>query len=130
MGPRGAGQATPRVEHVLRRLARGRACGRLDGPTAVRPSARHGIAHAPCDAPIAEPPLARLHVLREELLALCAHDDLKTAALLVLANKQDLPGAMTAVEITQQLGLHAISQHAWQVAAHISHAVPPVLVRA
>merc|ERR1711977_647216 len=42
----------------------------------------------------------RLHVLREELLALCAHDDLKTAAPLVLANKQDLPGAMTAVEVT------------------------------
>jgi len=57
----------------------------------------------------------RLPLLREELTALTTSEELRTAALLVLANKQDLDGAMTAVEITQQLQLHANKQHAWQI---------------
>jgi hypothetical protein len=34
--------------------------------------------------------------------------------LLVFANKQDLPNAMTAAEITDKLGLHSIRQRHWQ----------------
>ncbi len=33
-------------------------------------------------------------------------DELREAILLVFANKQDLPNAMTAAELTDKLGLH------------------------
>ncbi len=36
-------------------------------------------------------------------------DELRDAALLVFANKQDLPNAMTASEITDKLGLQQLS---------------------
>uniref|UniRef100_A0A7S4BC43 Uncharacterized protein n=1 Tax=Chrysotila carterae TaxID=13221 RepID=A0A7S4BC43_CHRCT len=58
---------------------------------------------------------ARLPLLRDELHSICENEELRSAALLVFANKQDLAGAMTAVEITQQLQLHANKQHAWQI---------------
>ena len=45
----------------------------------------------------------RLALVRDELTAITAHDELRRAVLLVLANKQDLPGAMSPMEITQQV---------------------------
>ncbi len=41
----------------------------------------------------------------EELHRMLAADELKDAALLVLANKQDLPGAMTVSQLTERLRL-------------------------
>lgn len=35
-----------------------------------------------------------------------AEDELRDATLLVFANKQDLPNAMSAAELTDRLGLH------------------------
>ncbi|MCL7023751.1 hypothetical protein MKW94_009736, partial [Papaver nudicaule] len=35
-------------------------------------------------------------------------DELRDAVLLVFANKQDLPNAMNAAEITDKLGLHSL----------------------
>mmetsp|Transcript_33267 Transcript_33267/g.54958 ORF Transcript_33267/g.54958 Transcript_33267/m.54958 type:complete len:183 (-) Transcript_33267:362-910(-) len=58
---------------------------------------------------------ARLPLLRDEFASLTANDELAASTLLVLANKQDLEGALTAVEITQQLQLHTCKQHAWQI---------------
>jgi ADP-ribosylation factor 1/2 len=40
---------------------------------------------------------------------------LKDAILLVFANKQDLPNAMTAAELTDKLGLHTFRQRQWYV---------------
>ena len=37
------------------------------------------------------------------------------ATLLVFANKQDLPGALTAEEISNTLGLYKIKTHHWQI---------------
>ena len=42
-------------------------------------------------------------------------DELRDAVLLVFANKQDLPNAMTAAEITDKLGLHSLRQRHWLV---------------
>lgn len=42
-------------------------------------------------------------------------DELREAVLLVFANKQDLPNAMNAAEITDKLGLHALRQRRWYV---------------
>ncbi|OVA04274.1 Small GTPase superfamily [Macleaya cordata] len=42
-----------------------------------------------------------------------AEDELRDAVLLVFANKQDLPNAMNAAEITDKLGLHSLRQRHW-----------------
>ena len=44
-------------------------------------------------------------------------DELKDAVLLVMANKQDLPGAMTTPDITDKLGLHTIRGRQWYIQA-------------
>lgn len=42
---------------------------------------------------------------------------LKDSALLVFANKQDLPGAMSAAEITQKLQLTNLKEVDWHIQA-------------
>tara|TARA_B110001452_G_scaffold204756_1_gene174741 strand:- start:544 stop:1053 length:510 start_codon:yes stop_codon:yes gene_type:complete len=59
----------------------------------------------------------RLDLVREELNAIVAHEHLLGSALLVLANKQDVEGALTAMEISQHLKLHALKQQSWQIQA-------------
>ena len=44
-------------------------------------------------------------------------DELRDAVLLVFANKQDLPNAMNATEITDKLGLQSIRQRQWFIQA-------------
>lgn len=53
--------------------------------------------------------------------ACIAQDELRDAVLLVFANKQDLPNAMNAAEITDKLGLHSLRQRHWY-AWHTRHA--------
>merc|ERR1711887_240613 len=48
----------------------------------------------------------RIHEAQEELQKMLQEDELRDATLLVFANKQDLPNAMTASELTEKLGLH------------------------
>ncbi|KAG0155039.1 hypothetical protein PDIDSM_612 [Penicillium digitatum] len=50
---------------------------------------------------------------REELQRMLNEDELRDALLLVFANKQDLPNAMSPAEITQQLGLQSLTRRAW-----------------
>uniref|UniRef100_A0A7S2FWZ8 ADP-ribosylation factor n=1 Tax=Alexandrium andersonii TaxID=327968 RepID=A0A7S2FWZ8_9DINO len=57
----------------------------------------------------------RVEDAREELTKMLSEDELRDAVLLVFANKQDLPGAMPAAEVTEKLGLHAIRKHQWYV---------------
>jgi GTPase SAR1 family protein len=59
---------------------------------------------------------------REELQRMLNEDELRDALLLVFANKQDLPNAMNAAEITDKLGLHSLRQRAW-VRFHPSHSI-------
>lgn len=40
-------------------------------------------------------------------------EELREATLLVFANKQDLPNAMTVSEMTDKLGLHSLRQRRW-----------------
>jgi hypothetical protein len=48
-------------------------------------------------------------------------DELRDALLLVFANKQDLPNAMNAAEITDKLGLHGLRQRTWFIQVRIPH---------
>ena len=59
----------------------------------------------------------RLSITKEELYSMLAHEDLRRAAVLVLANKQDLKGAMTAAEISAQLNLTTVKDHPWHIQA-------------
>ncbi|TVY50088.1 ADP-ribosylation factor [Lachnellula occidentalis] len=52
---------------------------------------------------------------REELQRMLNEDELRDAILLVFANKQDLPNAMNAAEITDKLGLHSLRQRGWYI---------------
>ena len=52
---------------------------------------------------------------REELQRMLNEDELRDALLLVFANKQDLPNAMNAAEITDKLGLHGLKQRTWYI---------------
>ena len=52
---------------------------------------------------------------REELQRMLNEDELRDALLLVFANKQDLPNAMSASEITEKLGLPALKQRTWYI---------------
>nr|XP_027225878.1 ADP-ribosylation factor 2-like [Penaeus vannamei] len=44
-------------------------------------------------------------------------DELRDAVLLVFANKQDLPNAMTAAELTDRLGLNQLRNRRWYIQA-------------
>ncbi|KAJ2319987.1 hypothetical protein GGI00_006310 [Coemansia sp. RSA 2681] len=59
----------------------------------------------------------RISEAREELQRMLSEDELREAHLLVFANKQDLPNAMNAAEITEKLGLQAIKNFKWYIQA-------------
>eukprot|EP00439_Symbiodinium_sp_Y106_P002751 s9445_g1.t1 len=55
----------------------------------------------------------RIEDAREELNKMLNEDEMRDAVLLVFANKQDLPNAMTAAEVTEKLGLHNLRHRQW-----------------
>ena len=57
----------------------------------------------------------RLEEAREELFSVLGDDRLRDCALLVLANKQDLPGAATVTQVTEALQLRKLRQRNWFV---------------
>lgn len=59
----------------------------------------------------------RIPEAREEMNAVLSSDELSGAPLLVLANKQDLPGALNAAALTDKLGLNALRSRPWYIQA-------------
>lgn len=57
----------------------------------------------------------RVEDAAEELKKMLAEDELKDAALLVMANKQDLSGALNPNEVTEKLGLQSLKGRQWLV---------------
>jgi len=57
----------------------------------------------------------RISAARDELHRMLAEENLREAALLVFANKQDLPRAMSAAEMTEALGLHSLKGRHWYI---------------
>merc|ERR1711879_92972 len=55
----------------------------------------------------------RIDDAREELFKLLGDEEMKDAVLLVLANKQDLPNAMSGTEVSEKLGLHDLRNRQW-----------------
>jgi ADP-ribosylation factor protein 1 len=54
---------------------------------------------------------------KEELQRMLSEDELKDAVLLVFANKQDLPNAMSVNEVTERLGLNSLRHRTWYIQA-------------
>jgi len=59
----------------------------------------------------------RAQEAKEEMNRMLNEDELRDAVLLVFANKQDLPNAMNAAELTDKLGLHNIKNRSWYIQA-------------
>ncbi|KAJ3278704.1 hypothetical protein HDU76_009789, partial [Blyttiomyces sp. JEL0837] len=59
----------------------------------------------------------RILEARDELEKLLSDDELRDAALLIFANKQDLPGAMRTSDIIEKLGLYSLTRRDWHVQA-------------
>ncbi|KAL4635262.1 ADP-ribosylation factor-like protein 5B isoform X1 [Arapaima gigas] len=57
----------------------------------------------------------RLAISKEELHRMLAHEDLRKAAVLVFANKQDMKDCMSAAEISRSLTLSSIKDHPWHI---------------
>ena len=55
----------------------------------------------------------RMPECRDELQRFLAEDELKNCVVLVMANKQDLPNAMSTQELTDKLGLHSVQDRSW-----------------
>eukprot|EP01125_Pyxidicula_operculata_P006033 TRINITY_DN210_c0_g1_i2.p1 TRINITY_DN210_c0_g1~~TRINITY_DN210_c0_g1_i2.p1 ORF type:complete len:180 (-),score=41.15 TRINITY_DN210_c0_g1_i2:135-674(-) len=60
---------------------------------------------------------ARVDEAALELQKVLREDELRDAVVLVLANKQDLPNAMSVAEVTDKLGLHSLRSRQWYIQA-------------
>eukprot|EP00041_Stephanoeca_diplocostata_P019239 m.412078 g.412078 ORF g.412078 m.412078 type:complete len:182 (+) comp21249_c0_seq4:318-863(+) len=57
----------------------------------------------------------RMGISKSELVSMLEEDELKRATLLVFANKQDLPGALSAADVSKALGLSALKNRTWAI---------------
>ena len=88
----------------------------LGGQTSIRPYWR--CYYANTDAVIYVVDSAdkeRISTSKEELIAMLDEEEMKDAALLVFANKQDIPGSMTAAEVGNKLGLTSMKNRQWTI---------------
>lgn len=58
---------------------------------------------------------ARIDEAKQELHRILGDREMKDVLLLVFANKQDLPTAMSPAEVTEKLGLHRMRDRNWYV---------------
>ena len=61
--------------------------------------------------------IERIPEAAKELHKMLREEELRDAILLVFANKQDLPQAISASEVTERLGLHCLRTRRWQTQA-------------
>ena len=59
----------------------------------------------------------RVGEAHDELHRMLSEDELREAVVLVFANKQDLPNAMSVAEVTDKLGLHSLRNRKWYIQA-------------
>jgi len=61
----------------------------------------------------------RIPEAKEEIRMLMNNDQLQDSLLLVFANKQDMPGAMSVSELTDKLELRRFGQRTWYIQVRI-----------
>jgi len=57
----------------------------------------------------------RMGISKQELMAMLEEEELKDAALIVFANKQDLPNALSCEQIADRLGLASLKSRQWAI---------------
>jgi small GTP-binding protein len=62
----------------------------------------------------------RVDDAREELDKVLCEEEMRDAALLVFANKQDLPNALTTTEVTERMGLHQMRARQWYIQSTVA----------
>ena len=93
-------------------------CWDVGGQTKLRPLWRHYFQNTQALIWVVDSnDQERISEAAEELNSLLREDELRESVLLVLANKQDLPNAMSLTQISQRLGLNHIQNRKWFVQA-------------
>lgn len=88
----------------------------IGGQEKIRPLWRHYYQHAAGVIFVVDSSdRDRIEDAREELATMLSEMELQDAVLLVLANKQDLPDAMPAAELSNKLGLNELRGRQWFV---------------
>lgn len=64
----------------------------------------------------------RIDEVRDELWRFMGEDELSDSVILIMANKQDLPNAMSVTELTDKLELNKIRDKNW-CKPHILHLI-------
>jgi ADP-ribosylation factor-like protein 1 len=90
----------------------------LGGQTSIRPYWRCYYANtAAVIFVIDSTDIERLEIAADELRSMLNEEELRDAALLVFANKQDQPGAQGAGEISEALKLGELRDRNWSIVA-------------
>ena len=90
----------------------------LGGQTSIRPYWRCYYANTAAVIFVVDSTdIDRLQIAADELAAMLAEEELRDAALLVFANKQDQPGAKGAGEISEALKLGELRDRNWTIIA-------------
>jgi len=88
----------------------------LGGQTSIRPYWRCYYANTDAVIYVVDScDRERIGTSKEELLSKLQEEELKDAALLVFANKQDMPNAMTAAQVSEGLGLPTLKNRMWSI---------------
>ncbi len=58
---------------------------------------------------------ARLEAAGGELHKMLSEEELREADVLIFANKQDMPNAMSTTTITEKLNLHGLTSRQWRI---------------
>jgi ADP-ribosylation factor-like protein 1 len=88
----------------------------LGGQTSIRPYWRCYYENAMAVIYVVDSSdIDRLALSKDELHAMLQEEELKDAALLVFANKQDLPGAMSDADVSAALGLDQLKKRQWAI---------------
>jgi len=90
----------------------------VGGQDKIRPMWRHYFDHTDALIYVVDSDdRSRIDIAAAELHKMLQEPELRDAVLLVLANKQDLPHAMSAAEVADKMGLNGLRARPWYVQA-------------
>eukprot|EP00759_Apiculatamorpha_spiralis_P020114 PhF_6_TR25639/c1_g1_i1/m.36059/K07937/ARF1; ADP-ribosylation factor 1 len=94
-------------------------CWDVGGPDKLRPLWRHYFTNTNALINVVDShDIDRISYAADELAKMLREDELRDCVVLVFANKQDLPGALSAQELTGRMGLPTLCRnHRWYVVA-------------
>jgi GTPase SAR1 family protein len=90
----------------------------VGGQTILRPLWRHYYAGSNALIYVVDSSdVDRVELAAEELRAVLDTEEMRGCAVLVYANKQDLPRALSATDLAARMGLHDLRGHKWFIQA-------------